>query len=84
MEIHMVWVLVVISICVVNLLAGRAYSRSLDRREANLMRQFLNGTALTVEQSERIDSQPAPSTPRLQRTGSSGRDARAMLASSRR
>jgi hypothetical protein len=41
----MIWLLVVISICLVNVVAGRAYSRHLDRLEANdPLRLYLNGS----------------------------------------
>jgi hypothetical protein len=90
----MIWLLVAISIFAINVLAGRAYSRSLDRLEArsNPMHQFLNGLPLTAEQVEaanylterkRIATQLAPSTMRLQRRGSGRGDPRGVLASSR-
>lgn len=50
----MTWLLAAISICVVNVVAGRAYSRHLDRLEAKAdpVQQYLNGSPLTVEQLE--------------------------------
>jgi hypothetical protein len=66
----MVWLLLAISICAVNVLAGRAYSRSLDRKSSDPIRQFLNGLPLSVEQVEANDH----STRKLR---SSGRPRRA-------
>ena len=50
----MAWLLAGISICVVNVVAGRAYSRHLDRLEAEAdpVKQFLIGSPLTAKQVE--------------------------------
>jgi hypothetical protein len=49
----MIWIiLAAISMCVVNVIAGRAYSRRLDRLEARAdpVQQFLIGSPLTIKQ----------------------------------
>jgi sensor domain CHASE-containing protein len=50
----MTWLLAAISICAVNVVAGRAYSRHLDRLEAKAKADpaqvYLNVSPLTVEQ----------------------------------
>jgi hypothetical protein len=52
----MTWLLAAITICVVNVVAGRAYSRYLDRLEAKAKADpvliYLNVSPLTVEQLE--------------------------------
>lgn len=58
----MTLLLVAIAICLINVVAGRAYSRHLDRLEAEAdpVRQYLDGSPLTVKQieiSNRIDSE---------------------------
>jgi hypothetical protein len=50
----MIWLLIGISACAVNVIAGRSHSRYLDRLEArsNPMQQFLNVSPVFVEQIE--------------------------------
>jgi hypothetical protein len=55
----MIWLLTAISICLVNVVAGRAYSRHLDELEARAhdpVKQYLNGLPLTSNQLEAANS----------------------------
>lgn len=55
----MIWLLTAISICLVNVVAGRAYSRHLDRLEARAhdpVKQYLDGSPLTSNQLEAAKS----------------------------
>lgn len=56
--IDMFWLLTAISIFFINVVAGRAYSRHLDRLEAradNPAQQYLSGSPLTTKQLEAAD-----------------------------
>jgi hypothetical protein len=55
--VHMIWLLVFLLICAINVVAGRAHSRYLDRLEArpDSIQLFLGGSPDCVDQIKSVD-----------------------------
>ena len=54
--VHMIWLLVFLLICAINVVAGRAHSRYLDRLEASdSIQLFLGGSPDCVDQIKPVD-----------------------------
>jgi hypothetical protein len=55
--VHMIWLLIFVLICAINVVAGRAHSRYLDRLEArsDSIQLFLGGSPDCVDQIKSVD-----------------------------